>query len=166
MTVTRTQSRHESLYSNRVSFLKRAQQSVGLGGKKVNSDSIPLSFTAPFVVADFNFQFSSVERRAPAILISPGYPIWCRSSCLIVSISVVLSFFAFSHLLDSRTTPFVFSLLSSSHALLRISTLSYPRVTLSTLLAYIITLEIKFYVLALITTILSVVARDSEIRCE
>ena len=34
--VTRTQSRHESLYSNRVSFLKRAQRSVGLGNKKVN----------------------------------------------------------------------------------------------------------------------------------
>lgn len=29
--VTRTQSRHESLYSNRVSFLKRAQRGLGLG---------------------------------------------------------------------------------------------------------------------------------------
>ncbi|CEQ40797.1 SPOSA6832_02445 [Sporobolomyces salmonicolor] len=33
--VTRTTSRHESLYSNRTSFLRRAQRSVGLGGKKV-----------------------------------------------------------------------------------------------------------------------------------
>jgi len=64
MTVTRTQSRHESLYSNRVSFLKRAQQSVGLGGKKVNSNLIPLSFTAPFVVADF--QFSIFQCRTPS----------------------------------------------------------------------------------------------------
>ncbi|GAA5957364.1 hypothetical protein JCM8115_006969 [Rhodotorula mucilaginosa] len=31
--MTRTQSRHESLYSNRTSFLRRAQQSVGLGRK-------------------------------------------------------------------------------------------------------------------------------------
>jgi H+-transporting ATPase len=34
--MTRTQSRHESLYSNRTSFLKRAQQSVGLGNKRVH----------------------------------------------------------------------------------------------------------------------------------
>ncbi len=34
--IHRTQSRHESLYSNRVSFLQRAQRSVGLGGKKVH----------------------------------------------------------------------------------------------------------------------------------
>lgn len=34
--ITRTQSRHESLYSNRTSFLKRAQRSVGLGGGKVS----------------------------------------------------------------------------------------------------------------------------------
>ncbi|GAA5915572.1 hypothetical protein JCM8208_002435 [Rhodotorula glutinis] len=31
--ITRTQSRHESLYSNRTSFLRRAQNSVGLGKK-------------------------------------------------------------------------------------------------------------------------------------
>jgi H+-transporting ATPase len=31
--ITRTQSRHESLYSNRTSFLRRAQRSVGLGRK-------------------------------------------------------------------------------------------------------------------------------------
>ncbi|KAJ8291311.1 ATPase 4, plasma membrane-type [Rhodotorula toruloides] len=31
--MTRTQSRHESLYSNRTSFLRRAQRSVGLGRK-------------------------------------------------------------------------------------------------------------------------------------
>ncbi|GAA5846885.1 hypothetical protein JCM5353_004843, partial [Sporobolomyces roseus] len=42
MSVTRTQSRHESLYSNRVSFLKRAQQSVGLGGKKINMSNAEL----------------------------------------------------------------------------------------------------------------------------
>ncbi|GAA5935755.1 uncharacterized protein JCM15063_001795 [Sporobolomyces koalae] len=42
MTVTRTQSRHESLYSNRVSFLKRAQRSVGLGNKKVNISNAEL----------------------------------------------------------------------------------------------------------------------------
>ncbi|KAI5479058.1 hypothetical protein MNV49_004340 [Pseudohyphozyma bogoriensis] len=34
--ITRTQSRHESLYSNRVGFIKRAQRSVGLGGKHVH----------------------------------------------------------------------------------------------------------------------------------
>jgi len=34
--ISRTQSRHESLYSNRVSFIKRAQRSVGLGGKRVS----------------------------------------------------------------------------------------------------------------------------------
>ncbi|GAA5982057.1 hypothetical protein JCM11641_004311 [Rhodosporidiobolus odoratus] len=39
--MTRTQSRHESLYSNRVSFLKRAQRSVGLG-KKVHVSNAEL----------------------------------------------------------------------------------------------------------------------------
>jgi len=34
--ISRTQSRHESLYSNRTSFLKRAQRSVGLGNKHVH----------------------------------------------------------------------------------------------------------------------------------
>ncbi|KAM0749736.1 plasma membrane ATPase [Meredithblackwellia eburnea MCA 4105] len=35
-TISRTTSRHESMYGNRVGFIKRAQRSVGLGGKKVS----------------------------------------------------------------------------------------------------------------------------------
>ncbi|KAM0787145.1 hypothetical protein ACM66B_006396 [Microbotryomycetes sp. NB124-2] len=39
--LSRTQSRHESLYSNRVSFLKRATQSVGLGKKvSINQEEL------------------------------------------------------------------------------------------------------------------------------
>ena len=34
--LSRTTSRHESLYSNRVGFIKRAQRSVGLGNKHVS----------------------------------------------------------------------------------------------------------------------------------
>ncbi|GAA5993451.1 hypothetical protein JCM10908_002196 [Rhodotorula pacifica] len=37
--ITRTQSRHESLYSNRTSFLRRAQRSVGLGRKVTVSNA-------------------------------------------------------------------------------------------------------------------------------
>ncbi|GAA5831719.1 hypothetical protein JCM11251_000807 [Rhodosporidiobolus azoricus] len=39
--MTRTQSRHESVYSNRTSFLRRAQRSVGLG-KKVSVSNADL----------------------------------------------------------------------------------------------------------------------------
>jgi H+-transporting ATPase len=41
--ITRTVSRHESLYSNRTSFLKTARRRVGLGGKATMSTSVSLS---------------------------------------------------------------------------------------------------------------------------
>lgn len=70
--ITRTQSRHESLYSNRVSFIQKAQRSVGLGGRKVQSESFCLPVFYSSIVLTL-IPRSSLARRALALLVAPGW---------------------------------------------------------------------------------------------
>ncbi|SCV67204.1 BQ2448_5851 [Microbotryum intermedium] len=61
--MTRTQSRTASLYSNRTSFLRRAQASVGLGGKKVSISQNELSRFSSRQAASAGAQLSRAGSR-------------------------------------------------------------------------------------------------------
>ncbi|KDE03166.1 Plasma membrane (H+) ATPase [Microbotryum lychnidis-dioicae p1A1 Lamole] len=61
--MTRTQSRTASLYSNRTSFLRRAQASVGLGGKKVSISPNELSRFSSRQAASAGAQLSRAGSR-------------------------------------------------------------------------------------------------------